>query len=93
MAKQAGLFIIAVGLTIFEVTVVVCNGWRLWAAHSVDFWSLGSSLLVAALGATSLANLWVHVFSARGVLFCIPRASRPYSAELVPAQARGQVNV
>jgi len=55
--KRAGHLAIAVSLTVLEGFVTVYYGWSVWKAWSGDRWSHGLLFMMAAMGATSLANL------------------------------------
>ena len=93
MAKRARFLIIAVLMTILEVAVVICCGWPVWAECSGDIWSLEHLVFLAALGATSLANIWTQVVPAQGTLLSVRSAGRGRTAAPNPVQARGQADV
>ena len=56
--KRPRLLIIAVVLTVLDVAMDLSYGWPVWAVSSGDVWNRGLVVLLAALGATSLANVW-----------------------------------
>jgi hypothetical protein len=51
---------IALLLTMLDAAVIVYSGTALWAAWSGDVLARGMLVLFTGLGATSLANVWVH---------------------------------
>ena len=61
MTKRPRFLIIAVLLTFLDLAVAVCYGWPVWTAWSGDILERGLLVLLAALGATSLANVWAQV--------------------------------
>ena len=62
--RRTGYLIIAVLLTVLDGAVVVCYGWPVWTARSEEILGRGLLVLLAALGATSLANVWAQVVPA-----------------------------
>ena len=64
MTKRPRFLIIAALLTFLDLAVAVCYGWPVWTTWSGDPWNRGILVLLAALGAMSLANLWAQVVSA-----------------------------
>ena len=93
MTKRPRFLIIAVLLTLIDLTVVVCYGWTVWTTLSHDAWSRGTLVLLAALGATSLANVWSQVVPAQDILLDGQSADGPQTAVPIPVQARGQADV
>lgn len=91
--RRTGYLIIAVLLTVLDGAVVLCYGWPVWTAWSEDI--LGRELLVllAALGATSLANVWAQVVPAPNDPPCDRRAHREQTAAGIQVEARGQSDV
>lgn len=82
---------IAVLLTVLDAVVTVYYGTAVWAAWSGDILARGLLVLFAALGATSLANLWVQASCGLRAWAedTVPRRIRaPISAE-----TRGQSDV
>jgi hypothetical protein len=55
--------VIAVLLTLLDAVVTIYYGTALWATWSGDLLARGLFVLFAALGATSLANVWVQAVS------------------------------
>jgi hypothetical protein len=90
--KRVRFLIIAVLLTILDLAVVICCDGPVWAS-SGDVWTRGISALLAALGATSLANVWALVATDQIVLDGVKSACRGQTAAPDPAQARGQADV
>ena len=93
MIKRPRFLIIAVLLTLIDFTVVVCYGYPVWTTWSHDVWSRGILVLFAALGATSLANVWAQVVSAQDILLGCQSAEGPQTAVPIPVEARGQADV
>jgi hypothetical protein len=93
VTKRPRFLIIAVLLTFLDLAVVVCHGWPVWTTWSDDLWSRGLSVLLAALGATSLANVWVQVVPAQNFLSGGRSADLEHTAVAIPVEARGQADV
>jgi hypothetical protein len=93
VTKRPRFLIIAVLLTFLDLAVVVCYGWPVWTTWSGDPWSRGILVLLAALGATSLANVWAQVVPAQDILLGSRSADREQSAVPIPVEARGQLDV
>jgi len=93
VAKRTRFLIIAVLLTLLDLAVVVCYGWPVWTTWSGDPWSRGILVLLAALGATSLANVWAQVVPAQDILLGSRSADRKQSAVPIPVKVRGQLDV
>ena len=92
MTKRPRFLIIAVLLTILDLAVV-CYGWPVWKIWSGDLWSRGILVLLASLGATSLANVWAQVVLSQDILLGGRSADREQIAVPIPAQVRGQADV
>src|SRR5580700_11939289 len=88
--KRTGYLIIAVLLTVLDGAVVVCYGWPVWTAWSGDILERGLLVLLAALGATSLANVWAQVVPALNELPCGRRADLEQTVAGIQVDARGQ---
>jgi hypothetical protein len=76
---------IAVLLTVLDIVVTVYYGTAVWAAWSDDILARGLLLLFAALGATSLANVWVQAgyrLRDRSEETAAPRIPVPISTEI-----------
>ena len=93
MTKRPRFLIIAVLLTFLDLAVVVCYGWQVWKTWSGDPWIRGTLVLLAALGATSLANLWAQVIPAPNGPPYGRRADREKTAAGIQVEARGQTDV
>jgi hypothetical protein len=93
VTKQPRFLIIAVLLTILDLVVVVCYDWPVWTTWSRDPWSRGILALLAALGATSQANVWAQVVSTPDILLGGRSADREQSAVPIPGEVRGQADV
>ena len=91
--RRTGYLIIAVILTVLDGAVVVCNGWPVWTAWSEEILGRGLLVLLAALGATSLANVWAQVVPAPNDPPCGRRADREQTAAGIQVEARGQTDV
>ena len=93
MTKRPRFLIIAVLLTFLDLAVVVCCGWPVWTTWPGDPWSRGILVLLAALGATSLANVWAQVVPAQDILLGGRSADREQIAVPIPVQVQGQADV
>jgi hypothetical protein len=93
VSKRPRFLTIAVLLTFLDLAVVVCHGWPVWTTWSGDLWSRGLSVLLAALGATSLANVWAQVVPAQNFLSGDRSADLEHTAVPIPVEARGQADV
>ena len=91
--RRTCYLIIAVLLTVLDGAVVVCYGWPVWTAWSEEIMGRGLLVLLAALGATSLANVWAQVVSAQDILLGCQSAEGPQTAVPIPVEARGQADV
>ena len=93
MKGRTSYFMIAMLLTILNVAVTVHYGVAIWKALSGDIWDRGLLVLLAALGATSLANVWVQAVFGSGVSAGGRNEECVRGAAPIPAEARGQGNV
>ncbi len=93
MTKRPRFLIIAVLLTFLDLAVVVCYGWPVWMTWSGDPWSCGILVLLAALGATSLANVWAQVVPVQDISVGGRNADREQIAVPIPVQVQGQSDV
>lgn len=91
MKGHVGYFIIALLLTLLNAAVTMYSGVAIWKAWPGEIWDSGLLVLLAALGATSLVNVWIQAIS--GVLLGSRISVRGRSAIPIPAQVRGQGNV
>jgi hypothetical protein len=85
--------IIAALLTIFNGTVTVRCGVAMWKASSADIWGYGDWALFAALGATSLVNVWVEAVQNLDASLCGRNSGCMQSATAIPVQVQGQADV
>ena len=93
MTKRPRYLIIAALLTFLDLAVVVCYSWPVWTTSSGDPWNRGILVLLAALGATSLANIWAQVVTGPNGLPCGRSADREQIAVPIPVQVQGQADV
>ena len=93
MTKRPRFLIIAVLLTFLDLAVVVCYCWPVWTTWSGNPWSRGILFLLAALGATSLANVWAQVIPRQGVLPEGRITNSEQTAVPLRVEARGQADV
>ena len=93
MTKRPRFLIIAVSLTFLDLAVVVCYGWPVWTKWSGDPWSRGILVLLAALGATSLANIWAQVVPVQDILLGGRSADGEQIAVPIPIRVQGQADV
>ena len=66
MAERKAYLTIALLLTILEAVVVLRYGGAIWTAWSGVVWIRLRMLLLAALSATSLANVWAQAIYGLG---------------------------
>lgn len=82
---------IAVLLTLLDAVVTVYYGPAVWAAWSGDILARGLLVLVAVLGATSLASVWVQAGSSLRVR---SECAMPRRGTVpIPTEMRGQSDV
>ena len=93
MTKRPRFLMIAILLTFLDLAVVVCYGWPVWTTWSGDPWSRGILILLPALGATSLANVWAQVVPGQGVLLEGRSTDGEQYAVPIPVQVQGQADV
>lgn len=93
MKRRTGYFIIAILLTFLNAVVTVYYGLTIWKAWSGDIWDCGLLVLLAVLGATSLANVWVQAVLGSGVSLGSRTIECGWSVTQVPAEARGRGDV
>jgi hypothetical protein len=93
VAGRPKLLFIAVLLTVLDVLVDLSYGWPVWTAWPGDVWNRGLELLLATLGATSLASVWAQVASAEVAPAVVKTIDHGQTAAVLSAQARGQANV
>lgn len=91
MAMRMGCLVIAVSLTIFDAVVTVHFGWPVWVAWSGDILGRGLLIMMTALAATSLANVWAQAISR--IRSALMTQSAPYVAVALPIERRGQHHV
>lgn len=91
MKGRTGYFIIALLLTLLNAAVTMYSGVAIWKAWPGDLWDSGLLVLLAALGATSLVNVWIQAISGVSLGSRISVLGR--SAIPIPAQVRGHGNV
>lgn len=93
MTKRPRFLMIAILLTFLDLAVVVCYGWPVWTTWSGDPWSRGILVLLASLGATSLANVWAQVVPSQDILLSGLSADHEQIAVPIPVQVQGQADV
>lgn len=93
MTKRPRFLIIAVLLTFLDLAVVVCYGWQVWTTWSGDPWIRGTLVLLVALGATSLVNVWTQVASTQTLLPGDRSAGRERTVVPIQVEARGRADV
>jgi hypothetical protein len=90
---RKGYLIIAILLTILNAVVTVDYGLAIWKAWPGDTWDRGLLVLLAAMGATSLANVWVQAILGSGVSLGSRTIECGRSATPIPVEARGHSDV
>jgi hypothetical protein len=93
MNARTWYLVTAILLTALDLAVVVFQGWPVWTTRSSDPWNRGIFILLASLGATSLANGWTQVVFAPDILLGGRSADREQSAVPIPVEERGQADV
>ena len=93
MKQRVRYLTIAVLLTVLDGTVTAYHGVAIWEAGSGDVWIRGLWVFLAALGATSLANIWAQAVPGLGGAFGSLSTGWGRSATPIPAEARGQGDV
>ena len=77
---------VAVSLTVLDAVVALYYGGAVWRAFAGIIWGRLLLLLLAALGATSLLNLWVRAYYDLQQLFRKRTAPIPRSATIIPTE-------
>mgnify|MGYP001554821279 FL=1 len=77
---------VAVSLTVLDAVVAVQYGGAVWRAFAGIIWGRLLLLLLAALGATSLLNLWVRAYYDLQQLFRYRDAALSSRTEMLPAE-------
>jgi len=93
MKRWPGYLLIAVLLTIVDGAVAVYSGLAIWKAWSGDIRNLGFWVLLSALGATPLVNVWIQVIHGSGISLDSRTKECGLSVTSIPAEARGHGNV
>ena len=93
MTKRSRFLTIAVLLTLLDLAVAVCFDWPVWTTWSVDPRSRWILTLLAASGATSLANVWARVVPRQGALPEGRSTADEQTAVSIPVQVQGQADV
>ena len=93
MKRRTGYFMIALLLTILNAVATVYYGVAIWKAWPGDIWDRGLLVLLAALGATSLVNVWVQAILGSGVSLGSRTVECGLGVTSIPAEARGHGNV
>ena len=93
MKSRTGDFIIAILLTLLNAAVTVYSGVAIWKAWPGEIWDCGFLVLLAALGVTSLANVWVQAILGSSVSLGSQTIECERSATPIPVEARGHGDV
>lgn len=93
MKRRTGYFIIAILLTFLNAIVTVYSGVAIWKAWPGDIWGRRLLVLLAALGAASLTNVWVQAVFGSSASLGSRSIECGRSATLIPAEARGDGDV
>jgi hypothetical protein len=88
-----GYLIIAILLSFLNAVVTVHYAQAIWKAWSGAIWDRGLLVLLAALGATSLTNVWVQAVFGSGVSAGGRNEECVRGAAPIPAEARGHGDV
>jgi len=84
---------IAILLTILNAVVTVYYGVAIWMAGSGNIWGCRLLVLLAASGATALANVWIQAVIGSGASLSSRGIERGGSATPIPGEARGHGDV
>jgi hypothetical protein len=90
---HTGYFIIALLLTLLNAAVTMYSGVAIWKAWPGEIWDSGLLVLLAALGATSLVNVWVQALAGSVDLLGGRTIESGHGATRIPAEAQGSGNV
>jgi hypothetical protein len=93
MKGRTGYFIVAILLTLLNAAATVYSGVAMWKAWPGDIWDRGLFVLVAVLGVTPLANVWVQVVPVQDILLGGRSADREQIAVPIRIQVQGQADV
>ena len=93
MKGRTGYFMIAILLTFLNVAVTVYSGVMIWTACPRDIWDCELSVALAALGTTSLLNLWVQALAGSVDSLGGRTIESGHGATRIPTEARGSGNV
>ena len=93
MTKRPRFLIIAILLTFLNVAVTVYSGVAIWTAWPGDIWNRELLALLAALGVTSLVNVWVQALARSVDLLGRRTIESEHGATRIPTEARGSGNV
>lgn len=86
MGERTRRLAVAVSLTVLDAVVALHFGGVVWRAFAGIIWSRLLLLLLAALGATSLLNLWVRAYYDLQQLFRYRDAALSSRTEMLPAE-------
>jgi hypothetical protein len=90
---RTGYFMIALLLTLLNAVATVYCGVAIWKAWPGDIWGRGILAFLAVLGATSVANVWVHAVLGSNSSLCGRTIERGQGATPIPAETRGSGDV
>lgn len=93
MNWRTSYLIITVVLTALDGVVTVYYGTAVWRAWSDDLLARGLLICFAALGATSLANVWVQAAPRRSMASEEQQTRRRQSTVTIPVELRGHRDV
>ncbi len=86
MGERTRRLAVAVSLTVLDAVVTLYYGSAVWRAFAGIIWSRLLLLLLAALWATSLLNLWVRAYYDLQQLFRYRDAALSSRAEMLPTE-------
>jgi len=93
MKRCTRYLLIAALSTILDAAVNVYSGMTIWKAWSEDIWGCGRIVFLAALGATSLANVWAQAVTGLSDSVKSRSSECEVGATPIPPEARGYGDV
>ena len=93
VTERTGYFIVAIMLTLLNAAVTAYSSMAIWKGWPGDIWDRGLLVLLAVLGATSLANVWVQAILESGFSLSSRTIECGQGATPIPREARGHGNV
>lgn len=93
MDRRAASLAIAIPLTVLDGYVAVYYGWPVWQAWSGDILGRGLLLVMAALAAVSLGNVWVPAIRRGGTALKTQPVAHGLPTVIAPDHSQGARHV